>query len=84
MRRPVGCHLFLAGNGMERIRRLIIIAKAGVAATLSVTVCIRAHPVWCAFFGSITNQEFAWAGLIGSSVPNAVTGLRLPVAQTEG
>ena len=50
------------------------VAKRGGAATLAGTVCIWAHPVWCAFFESATDEEFAWAGLIGLSVPSAVTG----------
>ncbi len=43
--------LMLETNTGNGIWLLILVAKAGVTATLPMTVCIRAHPVWCAFFG---------------------------------
>jgi hypothetical protein len=38
-------------NTAGRFWLLILIANAQVVATFVLTVCIRAHPVWCAFFG---------------------------------
>jgi hypothetical protein len=65
-----------------RNRPGISIAKIGVTARFLPTVCIWAHPVWCAFFGSTVDDELAWAGHIGLSAPSAVTGPRFPVART--
>ena len=60
----------------------IFIANPGMAGKLWLTVCNRAHPVWCAFFLYNTDEDFAWAGLIGLNVPSAAIGPRFPGAGT--
>src|ERR1019366_1362281 len=39
-------------------------------------------PCWCAFFLCFIDEELAWAGLIGLSVPSAATGPRSPGARS--